>query len=494
MVSAADAPSVIVAKAFFHAATKLSDDDEDILPQEDGASMLSVFSLFAQLFPEHVKVKLRDPNVRSGLTRLQFNKLGYAMYAKEQSRRVPAPHAKPGNPGYGFKRARWRSPFQNADDERILRETMVSIGVPLDRCEHILIRVDEFRTAWDHERRPSRPAGPGRPRGKLPLPSPTGAATGELHDTASRSPQSLLSLLWSDAAVAAVLNPSDVATAISPSCHPSQAGSPWRFPAASAIPPFLSKSLPPAPVAGDWSRPAAGPWEHGLGLACGQQPPSRAPPAPLPAHGLGLSPLDALREDPAMWPAAAAAAAGYFPFGTGGRTLFGGLSGAPAAAAASAVSAAAAAGGGGGASVLASLSLLLTAAAAADGGAAWSSSRQHAGVGGCGAAADACWRGGDSEPPAKRHAAGCGLLHEDRFGVGGGGGGGGGSGDGGDGDWRLPGPKRDSAGGGDGGDADACPAGAGGAAGGGGKYGPQPDAEEAAGGPVNKASLRHLVD
>lgn len=35
--------------------------------------------------------------------RLQFNKIGYEIYDKEQSRRVPAVRAKPGNPGYGFR-------------------------------------------------------------------------------------------------------------------------------------------------------------------------------------------------------------------------------------------------------------------------------------------------------------------------------------------------------------------------------------------------------
>jgi len=54
-----DSRSVIVARAFFHAATKLSDDDEDILPQEDSAdgAKLSVYGLFSELFPEHVVSK-----------------------------------------------------------------------------------------------------------------------------------------------------------------------------------------------------------------------------------------------------------------------------------------------------------------------------------------------------------------------------------------------------------------------------------------------------
>lgn len=44
-----------MAKVFFHAATKLSENNEDILPQEDGEGMkLSVFSVFASLFPDTV--------------------------------------------------------------------------------------------------------------------------------------------------------------------------------------------------------------------------------------------------------------------------------------------------------------------------------------------------------------------------------------------------------------------------------------------------------
>lgn len=54
-----EAKSVLVARAFFHAATKLSDEDEDILPQEDGdENKLSVYYLFSELFPEHVVAKV----------------------------------------------------------------------------------------------------------------------------------------------------------------------------------------------------------------------------------------------------------------------------------------------------------------------------------------------------------------------------------------------------------------------------------------------------
>eukprot|EP00286_Rhodomonas_abbreviata_P002481 CAMPEP_0181345692 /NCGR_PEP_ID=MMETSP1101-20121128/32897_1 /TAXON_ID=46948 /ORGANISM="Rhodomonas abbreviata, Strain Caron Lab Isolate" /LENGTH=90 /DNA_ID=CAMNT_0023457689 /DNA_START=461 /DNA_END=729 /DNA_ORIENTATION=+ len=80
--------AVQVARAFFQAATKLSEDNEDILPQEDGADQkLSVFHLFSELFPEYANDKDRDgTSGKNGLMRLQFNKIGYEMYEKEQSR------------------------------------------------------------------------------------------------------------------------------------------------------------------------------------------------------------------------------------------------------------------------------------------------------------------------------------------------------------------------------------------------------------------------
>ena len=130
---------------------------------QDGEAKLSVFRLFSELFPELTSLKGRED--KPLLTRLQFNKLGYAMYVKEQSRRVPAPKGKPGNPGYGFRRARWRCSYQDAEDARIMQETLAEIGLSPARVEAVRRRVEELRVAWDKERRPSRPAGPGRPRG-----------------------------------------------------------------------------------------------------------------------------------------------------------------------------------------------------------------------------------------------------------------------------------------------------------------------------------------
>jgi len=155
-----EARAVVVARAFFKACTKLSDDSEDILPQEDAVdNKLSVFHLFAELFPEFAN------SGKNGLMRLQFNKVGYEIYEKEQSRRVPAVRAKPGNPGYGFRRARWRNTLDSGEDSAICDQTFSAIGVSQERIERIKKRVDEFRNEWDAVRRPSRPAGPGRPRG-----------------------------------------------------------------------------------------------------------------------------------------------------------------------------------------------------------------------------------------------------------------------------------------------------------------------------------------
>ena len=97
--------------------------------------------------------------------RLQFNKIGYEMYDKEQSRRVPAVRAKPGNPGYGFRRARWRDTMGNGEDQQACDTTLRALGVAQERLDRIRQRISDFREEWDQVRRPSRPAGPGRPRG-----------------------------------------------------------------------------------------------------------------------------------------------------------------------------------------------------------------------------------------------------------------------------------------------------------------------------------------
>ena len=165
--------AVTAAKTFFQAVTKSSNNVDDILPQEDGETRLSVYTLFSELFPEFVKVRnVSHPATNTnlpasssnGLTRLQFNKIGYELYVKEQSRRVPSPHAKPGNPGYGFRQAKWRNTTEDIQDRIQMFELLSSIGISSARCEYIRERVEEFRRLWDLERRPCRCAGPGRPK------------------------------------------------------------------------------------------------------------------------------------------------------------------------------------------------------------------------------------------------------------------------------------------------------------------------------------------
>ena len=46
-------------------------------------------------------------------------------------------------------------------------EILTAVGITSERCEHIRERVEEFRRAWDLERRPCRCAGPGRPRARV---------------------------------------------------------------------------------------------------------------------------------------------------------------------------------------------------------------------------------------------------------------------------------------------------------------------------------------
>ena len=96
--------------------------------------------------------------------RLHFNKIGYKMYGKEQSRRVPSHNAKPGNPGYGFRRARWRDTLTNEQDRAHCENMLRSISCDNEQIERVKAAVQEYRERWEMVRRPSRPAGPGRPR------------------------------------------------------------------------------------------------------------------------------------------------------------------------------------------------------------------------------------------------------------------------------------------------------------------------------------------
>lgn len=163
-MAAADEDGVYgLARVFFEAATKASPDSEDILPQEDGEdTRLSVFYIFAELFPEAVGE--HGAGAKNKRMRLHFNKIGYSMYGKEQSRRVPSLRAKPGNPGYGFRRARWRDTLENNADRTRCETILAEAGCDEERIQTVLRRVQEVRHEWDKARRPSRPAGPGRPR------------------------------------------------------------------------------------------------------------------------------------------------------------------------------------------------------------------------------------------------------------------------------------------------------------------------------------------
>jgi len=158
-----------LAWAFFTATTKSSTDNEDILPQEDSEDMqLSVFSIFAGLFPEAVGEQGEGELERKGKgnkrMRLHFNKIGYNIYSKEQSRRVPAVRAKPGNPGYGFRHARWRDTTVLESDGAHCALVLRESGCTELRIAAVLEKIQGTCVVWDSIRRPSRPAGPGRPR------------------------------------------------------------------------------------------------------------------------------------------------------------------------------------------------------------------------------------------------------------------------------------------------------------------------------------------
>jgi hypothetical protein len=152
-----------LSSAFFLATTKPSTDNEDILPQEDSDEMkLSVFSIFAGLFPDAVGE--HGAGAQNKRLRLHFNKAGYQIYSKEQSRRVPAVRAKPGNPGYGFRRARWRDTICQESDRQHCEKVLRDAGCSKQRILAVAQKVQETCLIWDTIRRPSRPAGPGRPR------------------------------------------------------------------------------------------------------------------------------------------------------------------------------------------------------------------------------------------------------------------------------------------------------------------------------------------
>ena len=75
--------------------------------------------------------------------RLHFNKIGYKIYGKEQSRRVPSHRAKPGNPGYGFRLARWRDTLRDEEDRVHCENTLRSLTFGEEFIERVKAVVQE---------------------------------------------------------------------------------------------------------------------------------------------------------------------------------------------------------------------------------------------------------------------------------------------------------------------------------------------------------------
>ena len=148
-----------IARVFFEATTKRSSDPEDILPQEGGnkaSEDLSVFRVFSLLFPE--VVGCGDSGVGAcKLMRMHFNKIGFSIYGKEQSRRVPSRTDSTGSrSGYGFRRARWRDVLNDADDSLCCEALLRTLQCDETRIRHIKAVVDEFRRTWEEVRRSVR--------------------------------------------------------------------------------------------------------------------------------------------------------------------------------------------------------------------------------------------------------------------------------------------------------------------------------------------------
>ena len=148
-----------IARVFFEATTKRSSDPEDILPQEGGnkaSEDLSVFRVFSLQFPE--VVGCGDSGVGAcKLMRMHFNKIGFSIYGKEQSRRVPSQTDSTGSrSGYGFRRARGRDVLNDADDSLCCEALLRTLQCDETRIRHIKAVVDEFRRTWEEVRRSVR--------------------------------------------------------------------------------------------------------------------------------------------------------------------------------------------------------------------------------------------------------------------------------------------------------------------------------------------------
>ena len=92
---------------------------------------------------------------------LDFNRIGYSLYGKEQSRHVPSLRAKPGNPGYGFLRARWRDISENEDDRDRCRSVLREAGLQDERIQTIQERLED-QTEIQKSRLKEERRDPGR--------------------------------------------------------------------------------------------------------------------------------------------------------------------------------------------------------------------------------------------------------------------------------------------------------------------------------------------
>ena len=115
-----------------------------------------MFRVFSLQFPE--VVGCGDSGVGAcKLMRMHFNKIGFSIYGKEQSRRVPSRTDSTGSrSGYGFRRARWRDVLNDADDSLCCEALLRTLQCDETRIRHIKAVVDEFRRTWEEVRRSVR--------------------------------------------------------------------------------------------------------------------------------------------------------------------------------------------------------------------------------------------------------------------------------------------------------------------------------------------------
>ena len=114
--------------------------------------------------PRALPGKQPDPmRLQCSVSCLHFHS-GSARLAPRPTTEVCAQRAKPGNPGYGFRRARWRDTLEDKVDRETCEACLREAGCDDERIQRVVVRVQEVGHEWDRVRKPSRPAGPGRPR------------------------------------------------------------------------------------------------------------------------------------------------------------------------------------------------------------------------------------------------------------------------------------------------------------------------------------------